>query len=108
MSNEIIYKSRIKNAAKTNEEWLKANPILKLGEKVWVITSTNPFTVGFKVGDGKTKYENLILQFSQGAGSITYASNSVNLGVNTQAGTRGYRIVKMVKVIIGESEDEIC
>lgn len=96
---EKILRGRIRNAAKTNEQWLAIDPILKRGEKVWVISTTEPITFSYKIGDGISKYSELGYVLSQGQDIINYARHSVNIGYKTQTGCLGYRIKDMQPAI---------
>jgi hypothetical protein len=84
--------ARLKQAAKTDAEWKEIDPVIELGEEVYVIVHENPMTLSYKIGDGKSKYTELDFSLTQGEGIISYATSSVNIGYHTQAGTLGYRI----------------
>lgn len=93
--NLTLY-SRIVQAAKTHEEWQEINPVLKCGEKIYVVTSQQPWTLSCKIGDGKRAYIELpFYSLMQGEDVKVNALHGTAGGLRTRAGALGFRIVEM-------------
>ena len=88
-------KGHIQHAVKTNDEWLALNPILRKGERVEVSFNPPALCNSHKIGDGVTRYADLVFGFAQGKNASVWAQHGAAMGGYAQAGTTGYQIVTM-------------